>query len=57
MRSISDLDICDKDALMAWVFDTQEKLFDMKIQIQEGLPFDLSQLTQDTRREDAVGKE
>jgi len=40
MKSINDLAIWDKDALMAWVFDMHEKIFDMKLRIAEGLPLE-----------------
>jgi hypothetical protein len=53
MKSICDLPIWEKDALMAWVFDMQEKIFDMKTTMID--PFGKGELmngvTGETRRE------
>jgi len=48
MNSINDLAVWDRDALMAWIFDMQKKLFDTKIIITEDL---LMNIPQETRRE------
>ena len=46
---ICDLEIWEKDALMAWISDMEKKIFDAKITIREELYMNL--ITQETRRE------
>ena len=46
--NICDLAIWQKDALMAWIFDMEKKIFDTKITITEEI---FMNLTQETRRE------
>jgi hypothetical protein len=48
VNSINDLGIWEKDALMSWIFDMEERIFNLKTQRTEGLILDISQ---ETRRE------
>ena len=49
MKSINDLAIWDRDALMSWIFDMEEWLFNMKTQQTEVLS--MESIPQETRRE------
>ena len=53
MKSINDLAIWDKDALMAWVFDMEEQIFNMKRKRTEDLFMDIPQQKQRESREPA----
>jgi hypothetical protein len=48
MKSINDLAIWDRDALIAWIFEMGKRLFDIKIKRTEDL---LMNIPQETRRE------